>query len=129
MAVTCSADDDAWVIQVDTVGWTAGGELAWTADGVYLEEHALVSDEADFSGAWDRLLLQLNVVADPRDQSRNSSTALLCDAPTREALRGWLVIYDPDTEEPVDCRTWGDTYSWEAAGYAPCEIREALEIR
>lgn len=127
--VGCSAEDDAWTIQVDTVGWTAGGEMVWTADGVYLEEHNIISDEADADGAWDLLLLELSVVADPRNQSKSSSTALLCDTPTREALRGWLIILDPETEEAIDCRTWGEPYDWEAAGYDPCDTTETVELR
>jgi len=129
LSVSCSADQDEWTVQVDTVGWTAGGELVWTADGQYLEEHSIVSDEADSSGAWDLLLLELNVVADPRDQSRSSSTALLCDPPTRETLRGLLVILDPETEAAIDCRTWGAPFGWEAAGYSPCDTSEVIEIR
>lgn len=129
VGVSCSADNDEWIIQVDTFGWTAGGAMVWTADGLYLEEHNLVSDEADFSGAWDLLLLELSVAADPRDQSKNSSTSLLCDPPTRDSLRGWLVIYDPETEEAVDCRTWGAAFDWENAGYPPCDVSEAIELR
>ena len=129
LSVSCSAADDLWTVQVDTAGWTAGGIFAWTADGLYIEEHDLYSDEADFYGAWDLLLAELAVSADPQAASRNSSTALLCDPPTREGLRGWLSIYDPETEEPVDCRIWGEDFDWELAGYAPCDRYEDIRLR
>jgi len=68
-------------------------------------------------------------VADPRNQSKSSSTALLCDSPTRAALRGWLIVLDPETDETIDCRTWGETYDWEGAGYDACDTAEAIEVR
>ena len=126
VSLDCSASDDRWEIAVETTGWTAGGLFAWTADGVYLEEHPLISTAADFYGAWDELETTLSISADPRDASRGSSTALLCDAPTREGLRGWLVVYDPDTEEEVDCRVWGPDHTWDLSGYSTCE--ETLEL-
>jgi len=124
VALSCSADQGEWDMAVDTVGWTAGGDFAWTADGLYLEEHSLLSEEADFYGGWDHLEAEVGITADPRNAG-GGSTALFCDTPTRQTLRGYLVIYHPDTEEPVDCRTWeaasgGPAFDWEAAGYPPC---------
>jgi hypothetical protein len=128
VSLSCAADGDEWTLTIGTVGWTAGGLFAWSPDGYYLEEHDIVSDEADFYGAWDLLVAELSIAADPRDVSKGSSTALLCDTPTREGLRGWLVIYDPETEEEIDCRTWGAAMDWEAEGYSPCSESITLEF-
>lgn len=118
----CDAGSDKRTLAVTTQGWTAGALWSMTTDSHRVEAHPLVSTSADPAGAWDELLLELEVVADPRDVSPGSSTAYLCDAATDQALSARLVIYDAVTEEVVDCRLWGRILDWNAvAGYSDCD--------
>lgn len=118
----CDADRDTRSLSVVTEGWTAGGLWSMTTDSHRVEAHTLISTAADPSGAWDELVLELDIVADPRDVVPGSSTAFLCDSATEQALSARLVIYDAQTREVVDCRLWGRIIDWNAvAGYSDCD--------
>jgi hypothetical protein len=98
-----------------------------TVDGLYVEEHQVQSQESAADGSWDRLARELDVVADPRDQVRNSSTALLCDTATQAGLALRVALLAAETGDEADCRTAGPSVDFEALGYDACETRWETE--
>ena len=120
----CSADADTWTFDVSTEGWTAGGLLSMSTDGLRVEAHEVLSKAAAPDGSSDQLELKLNIIADPREVEEGETTAFVCEAPTRAALAYRLVVYDGDTREVADCRVWGQELDWNAAaGYSACDTR------
>jgi len=124
---SCSTEDDTWTFAAEASAWTAGAELSLALDPSYVEEHSLASQESAADGSWDRLSRTLDVVADPRDQGRNDSTALLCDAGTQAALALRVVLLAPDSGDPADCRVAGAELDWLALGYDACTERWETE--
>lgn len=120
---SCSAEEDLWTFDASATAWTAGATLALSVDGAYVEQHGLASVASAADGSWDRLALALDVVADPRDQARDRSTALLCDAATRDGLALRLALLTPDTQDEADCHVAGAERDWEALGFDPCGSR------
>jgi hypothetical protein len=81
VTLTCDAEAASWRVEVETVGWSAGGTLRWTIDGVYVEEHAtLRSVAAAPDGSSDRLRADLAIVDDFRVAGANGDTVFLCRA-------------------------------------------------
>lgn len=120
----CSADEDEWTFEIDTEGWTSGGLLSMSTDGLRVEAHEVLSAAAAPNGAWDRLKLTLNIIADAREVEPGSSSAYVCEPPTLTALAYRLVVYDDASGEVTDCRVWGQTLDWSAAaGYSDCDTR------
>ncbi|MEE2749966.1 MAG: hypothetical protein VX519_00935 [Myxococcota bacterium] len=118
----CSSTEDKRTIEVQTRGWTGGGRVSFTIDGRNIEEHPLQSVEADAHGQWDTLRVELTIVADPQQVSKGSSTALLCEPETEEALSTRLAVFSPDSREEADCRVWGPDQTWEIIGeYPACD--------
>ncbi|MCP4810618.1 MAG: hypothetical protein GY913_33175 [Proteobacteria bacterium] len=116
----CSADDDQWTFAVETTGWTDGGLLAMTADARRVEAHEMLSVEAAVDGSWDRLELELDIVADTSDAEDGKSSAWLCDARTLDELAFRLSVSER-TGGTIDCRVWGVETDWNAlAGYSEC---------
>ncbi len=127
LAWSCSAEDDTWDFTAESTAWTAGADLVLTLDGLYVEEHQLQSKESAPDGSWDRLARELDVVADPRDQNRNSTTALLCDSTTQASLALRVALLTPETGEEADCRVAGAELDFEALGYDACLTRWETE--
>ncbi len=118
----CDADEDTWSFTVRTVGWTSGGLLSLSADGVLVEAHDVDSAAAAPDGSWDSLKLDLDIVGDPRDAKAGTSTVWLCDAATQRDMAYRVVVYDPVTGDKADCATWGADLDWNAvAGYSACD--------
>ncbi len=113
----CSEDEDRWSLTAEANRWTGNGGLALTLDGLYVEEHEVRSVEAARDGTWDRLALDLEIVADPREVAPGERTAFLCDPPTRDGLAARLWIHPPSSSAIADCWTWGPPVDWAAAGY------------
>jgi hypothetical protein len=81
VTLTCDREAAAWRVEVQTVGWSAGGTLRWTVDGAYVEEHAtLRSVAAAPDGSSDRLRADLSIVDDFRVAGANGDTIFLCRA-------------------------------------------------
>ena len=118
----CDPDKDTWSFTVRTVGWTSGGLLSLSADGVVVEAHDIDSAASAEDGSWDSLKLDLDIVGDPRDAQPGKSTVWLCDAATLEAMSYRVVVYDPETGDKADCAVWGADLDWnDAAGYSACD--------
>ncbi len=124
---SCSAEDDTWTFSAEATAWTAGADLALSLDATYIEEHAMASEKAADDGSWDQLVLELDIVADPRDQARNNTTAFLCDTNTEASLALRVALLTPDTAEEADCRIAGGELDWQALGYDSCETRWETE--
>ena len=121
----CSVEDDTWSLVVETEGWTSGGLWSLSADGRRVEAHEIDSVEAAANGAWDRLELELDIVADPADVEEGKSSAWLCDGPTLASMAWRVVVFDPDSGDKADCLTWGRAIDWNSvAGYSECDHRE-----
>lgn len=121
----CDADADTWSLSVETEGWTSGGLWSLSADARRVEAHAIDSVEAAANGAWDRLELELDIVADPTDLEEGESSAWLCDAQTEQSMAWRVVVFDPLSGEKADCATWGAEIDWNTvAGYSVCDHRE-----
>jgi len=119
---SCSSEQDERSVEVHTRGWTGGGRISFTVDGRTIEEHPLHSVEADANGEWDTLRVALTIVADPSQAAKGSSTALLCDPETNEALSMRLGVFSPNSQEEADCRVWGPDQAWEIIGeYPACD--------
>lgn len=120
----CDADDDTWTFVVETTGWTSGGLVAMS-DASRVEAHPMLSVEAAPDGTWDRLELELDIAADPRDAEDGKISGWLCDAPTLDALAFRLSV-NTRGGETADCRVWGQDVDWSAlAGYSHCAERLA----
>ena len=115
----CDGERDVWTVEVDTLGWTSGGSLALSG-GVTFEAHEVLSIGAAPDGSWDTLLLELEVVADPRDVEPGKTTRYLCSE--RQDLAYRLTVSGPDGGR-ADCRVWGNEADWNGlAGYAECDV-------
>ncbi|HJN73961.1 MAG TPA: hypothetical protein QGF58_08525 [Myxococcota bacterium] len=121
----CSVEDDTWSLVVETEGWTSGGLWSLTADAHRVEAHEIESVEAAADGAWDRLELSLDIVADPRDAEEGKTSAWLCDGSTEANMAWRVMVSDPETGEKTDCATWGAEIDWNAiASYSECDHRQ-----
>ncbi len=103
----CDAAEATWRFELDTVNWTANGDLWLAKSADYTEQHTLKSVEAARDGTWDALVLELDIVPDWRDAAEGSSSAFLCDPPTLEAISFRVAVYTPGSEEQSDCASWG----------------------
>jgi hypothetical protein len=88
----CSSSDATWTFEVDTVNWTANGNLWLAQSDDYVEKHAIRSVSAAHDGSWDELSLELDIVADWRDASSGSSTAFFCIEPVTQSLSFRVVV-------------------------------------
>lgn len=118
VSVSCSVEDAAWSIAVDTVGWTGGGRLWMALAAASAERHVLPSVSAASDGSTDRLRLDLGVVADWRSAEPGSTTRWRC---AQEAeLSFLLTVLSSDGAETADCRFWGaDLDLWSEVSGAP----------
>ena len=120
----CSADEGSWTVAVLTQGWTAGGLLSMSDDGLRFESHEVLTLRAARDGSWEELQLDLDIAADPALAEPGRSTRYLCNAATRASLSWRLVVFDPDDDGAADCRVWGPELDWNAlAGYSRCDTR------
>ncbi len=103
LSMECDVDRERWRLEVETAWWTGGGRLLMTADGEYIEQHAVRSIRAAGDGTSDLLRLDLGFVADFRDVSPGSTTAFTC-ATQPSAL---FVLLDPDGDTERECQLWG----------------------
>jgi hypothetical protein len=121
---TCSAEDDTWTFRIATEGWTGGGLLSMSDDGLRIEAHEVLTLEAAADGSTEELLLELEIEADPQLVVSGRSTRHLCNADTRAALAYRLVVYEAFENGVADCRVWGQELDWNAAaGYSVCDTR------
>jgi hypothetical protein len=120
----CSSSDATWTFEVDTVNWTANGNLWLAQSDDYVEKHAIRSVSAAHDGSWDELSLELDIVADWRDASSGSSTAFFCNEPVTQSLSFRVVVYTPGSEAEADCRSWGqDPELFDSVeGVSGCEL-------
>lgn len=102
--VTCDAQAAEWTFTATTSAWTGNGDVRLSADGAYVESHALLSVSAAEDGSADELRLSLSIVADWRDVVSGSRTAFNCEAPD---LAGVLRVRTRDGAAVADCRAFG----------------------
>ncbi|MCB9759581.1 MAG: hypothetical protein H6739_07045 [Alphaproteobacteria bacterium] len=116
----CSVESESWSLTVETEGWTGGGLFSMSLDGLRVEGHELLSREAAPDGSWDRLVLDLDIIADPAEVQLGETTGYLCEDEGDLAFR--VVVFDPDDGQKADCRVWGQALDWNAAaGYSDCD--------
>ena len=108
----CDPDESLWSFALKTEHWTGGGNIWLTRDHTRVESHRIYSDEAAANGAWDKLLLELDVATSWDEASAGSSTGWRCVE--EEDLSYLLVVYGPRGQNVADCRLWGA----DAAGFA-----------
>jgi hypothetical protein len=101
-----------WQLDATATSWTGGGELWWSIDGAYVEDHVVRSREAAPDGSRDELRAVLAVESDWRDVTFGTSTAFACtDTP---ALRFVVYAANSDTAAVVtDCVFDGDPSVWD----------------
>lgn len=110
--VECDPTRARWAFTVDTTGWTGNGQVLLSADGDYVERHALDSVSAAADGTTDHLDLDLDVVSDWRDVNEGSTTVFNCATPD---LLGVIRVYDRTGDAVADCRVFGEqTDRWAA---------------
>ena len=104
---SCSVDEETWSFEVLTDAWTANGNVYLAQTAAYLERHPLSSIEAAADGTSDRLVAEVDIVADWRDAAPGSGSAFACNDTTEATLDFRVVVYVPGTSDEGDCRTWG----------------------
>ncbi len=120
----CSADEGTWTVSVLTQGWTSGGLVSMSDDGLRFESHELLTLRAAPDGSWEELQLSLEIASDPALVVPGKSTRYLCNSATRASLAWRLVVSDPIEDSTADCRVWGPDLDWNAlAGYSGCDTR------
>lgn len=102
--ITCVEEDAEWTFTVETDAWTGNGALYLSADGEYIEQHALPSVSAPSDGSADKLERTLDVVATWRDVEANNSTAFGCASPD---LAGIITVSSRSGAEVTDCLAFG----------------------
>ncbi len=116
--VSCDGDAGKWALDMKADGWTGGGALFLSADGVYVEEHGFGSYEAAVDGSSDHLKLSLGVAAEFQDVHEGSSTWFNCGTPS---LQGLLVLRNRDASALTDCRVFGAApLLWSEWGIGDC---------
>lgn len=110
--VECDPERPRWSFDVWTTAWTGNGQVLLSADGLYIERHAIYSVSAEADGSTDHLSLDLAMVSDWRDVQEGSTTVFNCDEP---ALEGVLRVYVRGGDAVADCVAFGpDPTSWVA---------------
>lgn len=111
VAVDCDREQDLYLLDLRIQGWTAGATLWVLAPETgRVEAHSLRSQRADPDGAWEELALELESVADPRDQQDGESTVFVCGELEDLAFR--LGVESSRGDSEADCRVWGQPTSW-----------------
>lgn len=101
----CNPEAGSWRVTVDTVGWSAGGTVLWSVDGVYVERHnVLRSIAAAVDGSTDQLRGDLSIVTDFRPAGTGGNTAFTCSA----SLSALVWIEGLGGAGAVDCWWFGE---------------------
>ncbi len=108
--VEWNCDEVGYWYVVETVGWSAGGDL-WIyqtgSDTPWDEYHPLPVFDADPYGYETMLYLALEHVDSANEQVAGETTLFDCDS-KRQATLSWLVTVTDDLGNDADCLAWGD---------------------
>lgn len=100
--LSCDLEAEHWVLQADADAWTGGGQLSWSPDLHYVEQHHVRSQQAAADGTSDHLGITLPIVGDWREAQADVSTAIRCGQDP-----SWIFVVFDTQGTITDCRSGG----------------------